>query len=216
MPESLKPTPPTEQDEQWEEQEHTEEPSAKKLPDAAMRPPGPVVRWWRRLTTLQRAILIIVVTSVLVVGAFFAPPEGDSNNVTGDLPSTPTVVATNMVEKVTIDHTFTYQGIQITVLDASLATKFSDDRNRGGVYTLRVMVQTKNPGNQNVGLPYKDLFKLVNAGGATIEPKRLGLKPQEQPGESQTSFVDFPVDQKVPLSSFTLRFADNISVPFGK
>ena len=46
-------------------------------------------------------------------------------------------------------------------------------RNRGGKYTLRVMVKTNNPSSQTLGLPYNSYFRLKGPDGNLIEPKRL-------------------------------------------
>ncbi|QBD81885.1 hypothetical protein EPA93_40285 [Ktedonosporobacter rubrisoli] len=113
-------------------------------------------------------ILIILVVTVLAV--LYAPPEGESNNVTGDLPYTPTVTINNLVETVNINRSFTYGDVHITVTKAMLATKYSDDRRRGGVYTVRVMAQAENKGAQPVGVDYISLTRLVLPDGQEIAP----------------------------------------------
>lgn len=228
MPEPQKSARPGKQDisieeysDEWEDDDELEEPDEESrrprpvasAPPVLGKPPGRLKRLWNRLTTKQRAALGIAVICLMVVGAFLAPPEGDSTNVTGDMPNTPTVVVTNLIEKVPVNQPFEYKGVKITLLDASLATNFSDDRNRGGLYTLRVMVQTSNPSAQNVGIPYIDFFRLRDANGKIIEPKRIAIKPQEKPNSSQTGFVDFPVDEKASLSTYTLLFGKAVSVP---
>ncbi|MBE3561182.1 MAG: hypothetical protein IMW89_18475, partial [Ktedonobacteraceae bacterium] len=137
--------------------------------------------WLRRMSPRTRTLLGLAIICVLVVGAFFAPPQGMSMNVSGDTPPTaptaPTV--TNLIEKVTINHTLQYRGVQITVLDAALASRFSDDRSRAGKYTVRVMVRTQNPGQTMVGIEYNNIVRLVTANGTTIAPKRISIKPLE-------------------------------------
>jgi hypothetical protein len=152
---------------------------------------------------------------VMVLGAlFFAPPEGDSNNVMGDLPETPTVSITNLMNTLTMNHAFTYQNVQITVTKAMLATKFSDDRKRGGIYTVRVMVHTENKGQSVVGIQYASLARLVLPNGETVAPKLVSVHPAEYPGQPQTGFFDFPVSQQVALSSLALRFGNDTTIQF--
>jgi hypothetical protein len=217
MPEAKEPAQLVDQEEALDEEEMPE----RSIPpvvtgDAAIRPPGRIVSWWRRRSLWQKAMLVILFFGTLTVGAFFAPPEGDVNNVTGDAPASPTVAIIDQVEKITINQSFEYQGIQITILDATLATKFTDDRNRGGKYTLRVMVKTNNPSSQTLGLPYNSFFKLKGSDGSIIEPKRLSIKPQEQSNSGQTGYIDFPVETTAPLSTYAVLFDNKVSIPFGK
>jgi hypothetical protein len=163
-----------------------------------------------------RVLIGVGIIFLMVLGAlFFAPPEGDSNNVTGDLPDTPTVSITNLTNTLTMNHAFTYQNVQITVTKAMLATKFSDDRKRGGVYTVRVMVHTENKGQSVVGIQYASLARLVLPDGEVIAPKLVSIHPAELPGQPQTGFFDFPVSRQVDLSSLALRFGNNTTIPFG-
>src|SRR5579883_2403133 len=80
-------------------------------------------------------LAVIIVATVLAL--LYAPPEGESNNVTGDTPPDETsITITNLVEKVPVNQVVTYDHVQITFTQAMLASKFSDDHKRAGTYTV--------------------------------------------------------------------------------
>src|SRR6266704_5827199 len=86
----------------------------------------------------KTSIGIAVIALVIFLALRYAPPEGDSNNVSGDLPATPTVSITNLQQTVVVNRNISYKGVQIRITDVMLASKFSDDRKRSGIYTIRV------------------------------------------------------------------------------
>ena len=55
------------------------------------------------LSPKMRVAIAIGVIALLVVLAFFAPPEGESTNVTGDQAATPTLSITHLVDTVTVN-----------------------------------------------------------------------------------------------------------------
>ncbi len=160
------------------------------------------------LSPKMRVALGIGIIAVLVVLAFFAPPEGETNNVTGDQPVTPTLTITHLVDTVTVNSSAMLNGMQITVTKVMEAEKFSDDRKRAGVYTVRVLVHATNAGATPLGVQYDQLVRLVLPDGAEIAPKLIGVAPLALPHTSQDGFFDFPVSSQVPLSSLTLRLTD--------
>ena len=179
-----------------------------------------------QLTTKYRALppkarsaikAIIAVVAIIVIGTLvvmYGPKEGDTDNVTGDLPVTPTVGITNLVSSVDINRGFDYSGVHITLTKAMLATKFSDDRSRGGTYVVRVLVQTKSSMQGPVGVQYADLTRLILPGGEVIGPKRVSVTPLELPDHPQSGFIDFPVSTQVPLSQLKLQFDNKTVIPF--
>ncbi len=160
------------------------------------------------LSPKMRVALGIGIIAVLVVLAFFAPPEGETNNVTGDQAVTPTLTITHLVDTVTVNSSTTLNGVQITVTKVMEAEKFSDDRKRAGTYTVRVLVQATNTGATPIGIQYDQLVRLVLANGSEIAPKLIGVQPLALPHTSQDGFFDFPISSQVPLSSLTLRLTD--------
>lgn len=161
---------------------------------------------------------IIAVVAIIVLGSLavmYGPKEGDSDNVTGDMPDTPTVVVSNLVNSVNIDQQFEYSGVQITLSQAMLATKFSDDRSRGGTYVVRVMVQTRSTAQGPVGIQYADVARLVLPDGTVVAPKRVSVNPLELPNHPQSGFFDFPVSTQVPLAQLKWQFKNTL-IPFSK
>ncbi len=92
------------------------------------------------LSHRAKVILALAVIFILVVLSFFAPPEGDSNNVTGDLAVTPTVSIIHPVGTLIVNHSAVLSGVQITVTQVQEAVAFSNDRKHGGTFTVRVYV----------------------------------------------------------------------------
>ena len=166
-----------------------------------------------RLTHKQKVWLAIIVICLGVVSAFFAPPEGDSDNVTGDPASVPTTVVTGQVASQTLNHQVTLQGLQVTVTGASIAQKFSDDKQQGGNYTLRIEVFVKNASSQPIGYPYAQTVRLVSSNGTSLRSKYISVKPDAMPGSTQTGWIDFPLQQPAPLSTFTLMLDSHTAVP---
>jgi hypothetical protein len=165
------------------------------------------------LSPRMRVALGIGVIALLVVLAFFAPPEGESNNVTGDQAVTPTLTITHLIATATVNRSAMLNGVHMTVTKVMEAEKFSDDRKRAGMYTVRVLVQAVNDGATIIGVRYEDLVRLVLSDGTEIAPKLISVNPAVLPHTSQDGFFDFPISSPVPLSPLTLRLA-NDSIPF--
>jgi hypothetical protein len=168
------------------------------------------------LTRKQRIWLALIVIAIMVVGAFYAPPEGDSDNVMGDLAMAPTVVATGLIETAQINHHLTYHGLQYTIIDAKLAKKFSDDRQASKAtsnYTLRIDVFVKNVSQNVLGVDYASQVRLLDAHGGVIPARYIAIKPTSVPGSTQTGYFDFVLAQPAPLSSFSLQLDNGVVVP---
>jgi hypothetical protein len=168
-----------------------------------------------RLSHRTKVIIALVIIGMAVVFAFFAPPEGDSSNITADtIPATLTV--TNLVASIAVNHGADYNQVHITVTTVQQASKFSDDRNRSGVYTIRVYLtaQTDKGQQSPVGIDYATIARLQLADGQLLAPKRINMSPNVLPNRTFTGFIDFPVSASVNLSSLVLRLGSNVSVLF--
>ena len=162
-----------------------------------------------RLALGAAIILLITILAVL-----YAPPEGESNNVSGDLPlGTPTVVVMNRLDSVAINRTVEFKGVHITIKNAALATKFSDDRKRNGKYTLRVNADAINKGDSVLGIAYESLVYLVMPSGESVPTKLISIKADALPGQLQSGFFDFPLSAPVPLSDLKVIFEGGPVVP---
>ena len=157
------------------------------------------------------ATIILLIT---ILAVLYAPPGGESNNVSGDPPlGTPTIVVTNQLDSVAINRAIEFKGMHITIKDATLATKFSDDRKRNGKYTLRVKADAINKGNSVLGVDYASLISLVLPGGERVSTKLISIKPNALPGQLQSGFFDFPLSTPVSLSDLKVFFEGGPVVP---
>jgi hypothetical protein len=181
---------------------------------AEVKSPGPIKKR-PRLSHRAQVIIALVIIGVAVVFAFFAPSEGDSNNITGDtIPSTLTV--TNLVASMTVKRSFDYNHVYITIVNVLQANKFSDDRKRNGTYTIRVHLtaQTDKGQQSPVGIDYSGISRLRLADGRLIAPKLVDMSPNVLPNQTYTGFMDFPVDSEVNLPGLALQLGNSSPVPF--
>ncbi|HVB74600.1 MAG TPA: hypothetical protein VNE38_13680 [Ktedonobacteraceae bacterium] len=168
-----------------------------------------------RFSRRTKIIIALVIISIAVVLAFFAPPEGDSTNVTGDtLPVTITV--TNPLGTLAVSRGVDYNDVHITAENVTQASKFSDDRRPGGSYTIRVqlLVLGKKGQKAAIGIDFASLMRLQLANGQTIAPKLVNMSPVILPNQAVSGYIDFPVAAPVPLTSLTLRVGNSLSIPF--
>jgi hypothetical protein len=165
------------------------------------------------MTPRVRVILGIVVIALAVVGAFFGPKEGESDNVTGDPATTPTVVVTNQVSTATINRSIIVDNVHITFSQATLASKFSDDRH-GGVYTLRVLATAENTTNTPVGVRFDSIVRLILPHGQQLAPRYISLVPNVLPHQKQAGFFDFPLSESVSLHNLAITVNNGPPIPF--
>jgi len=164
-----------------------------------------------RVRTALGAAIILLIT---ILAVLYAPPEGEANNVSGDLPpGTPTVVVTNQLDSIAINRAIEFRGVNIAIKEAKLATKFSDDRKRDGKYTLRVEVDAINKGNSVVGVDYASLVYLVMPDGKKVPTKLISIQADALPGQLQSGFFDFPLSAPVSLSDLQIIFEGGPVVP---
>jgi len=173
----------------------------------------------RRLSPRTRTILgVIIILLITIIALRYAPPEGESNNATGDLPETPTVVTVNQLSALPIQQAVDLGGIHVSIKRAVLASRFSDDRKRSGIYTLRVLVDTHNPTSNVLGYPFDTNVHLILPSGEIVSTKLISITASSLPRQAQSGFFDFPLQQPVELEQLKLQFVgDNngiIVVPF--
>lgn len=173
----------------------------------------------RRLSPRTRTILgALIILIITIIAVLYAPPEGEANNVTGDLPQTPTVIAVNQLSAMPIQQSVDLGGLHVSIKRAVLATKFSDDRKRAGTYTLRVLVDTHNTTSSPLGYPFDTNVHLILPDGQVVAAKLISIMAASLPQQPQSGYFDFPLAQPVALEQLKLQFAtDNsttITVPF--
>lgn len=159
------------------------------------------------------AAIILLIT---ILAVLYAPPEGESNNASGDLPlGTQTIVVTNKLDSVAINRDIEFQGVHISIKDATLAKKFSDDRKRRGNYTLRVKADAINKSNSVQGIDYASLVYLVMPDGTKVPAKLISIKADALPGQLQSGYFDFPLSTPISLSDLKVIFEGGPVVPLG-
>jgi hypothetical protein len=156
------------------------------------------------------AVAVIAVATVLM--AFYAPAQSPAP-IMGPEPAV-TVVATNPRSTAEINHEFDFKGVHLTIKTVELADKFSDDKNRKGKYTLRVLVDAINNGKDVIGLTYVDDVFLMLPDGEKVRVKRVSVKPAALPGELQSGFIDYPLETAVDITKLKLSFSDGTVVSF--
>ncbi len=166
------------------------------------------------LSRRAKIILALAIIAIAVVASFFAPSEGESNNVTGDSPITPTVSVINPVGSLTVNRSAMLSGVQVTVTQVQEARAFSNDRKRAGVFTVRVNVRTLNGGNAPIGVDYASQVRLLLPDGQVVAPKYISVAPVALPNQKLDGFFDFPVATQVDLSSLTLRLGNEATLAF--
>ena len=164
-----------------------------------------------------RIAIALGIIAILAVLSFFAPPEKDASNVTGDTPPE-TVTVTHAVSTLSVNHSINYNNVQITVTQVAEAASFSDDSKRGGVYTVRVGLQEKQMGTGQapIGIDYPSQARLVLANGQVISPKLVDIAPVVLPNSPQVGYIDFPVSSQVDLSSLSFRMGSGGTVVFSR
>ncbi|HEY6540639.1 MAG TPA: hypothetical protein VIZ18_06865 [Ktedonobacteraceae bacterium] len=182
---------------------------------AEVQSPGPLKKR-PRLSHRAKVIIALVVIGIgVVLAIFFAPPEGDSNNITGDtIPATLTV--TNLVGSINVNRGADYNSVRFTVTSVQQASKFSDDHKRADAYTIRVALSVQSDKGQQspVGIDYAAIARLQLAHGQLIAPQLVNMSPNVLPNQTYTGFIDFPVDAPVNLSSLALQLGNGSSVSF--
>jgi hypothetical protein len=157
-------------------------------------------------------IIVIVLAAISII--LSGPREAEHDSLFSDDP-TPTIQVTNLLAQANVDRAIDYQGVHVTFGQAILATAFSDDKKsvgNVGKYTVRVFMNTNNTNQSSVGIEYASLIHLVLPNGDEIQPKLLSVKAVVLPGQLQSGFVDFPVQDKVDLTTLKLRF-DSMQFP---
>ena len=166
------------------------------------------------LSHRAKVILALAVISIFVVLAFFLPSEGDSNNITGDSATTPTVTITHLVAALTVNRSADLNNVHFTVTQVQEAAAFSNDHKHMGAYTVRVYIQALNRGQAPVGIDYPAQVRLLLPGGQAITPKYIAVAPVMLPKQRQDGFFDFPLSGQLDLSSLALRLDSNAMVTF--
>ncbi|HEY5003687.1 MAG TPA: hypothetical protein VII61_11075 [Ktedonobacteraceae bacterium] len=171
----------------------------------------PSARNGTRTTLVVLVVAIIAVIALFMVYSQFPsanPAQGTFNDFT-----TPIATPNNLVSSVTVDRSVTVSGLQLTITRAQQAGSFSDARKHTGRYTVRVYLQTHNPGQDPIDVDFIHRIHLLLPGGQVVAPQVLAIVPLTMPKASQTGFIDFPLQNIVQLENVMIRFDTNTTVP---
>ncbi len=176
--------------------------------------------WLASLSPMRRTTLgIIVIAFAIVVGVIYGPHYDTDNTTTGDSP-TPIVTVIGLASTLTVNRSFVYQGVTITVTSVEQAQSFSDDgKSQYGhkKYVLRVNLHVQAPKSQHgpLGLDYTSLSRLILSDGTQMSPNLAQISPDILPGQDEDGFLDFWVN--TPLNLSQLGFAlDGEALTFGR
>jgi hypothetical protein len=155
-----------------------------------------------------------IVLLITILAVLYAPPEGESNNASGDIPSgTPAIVVINQLGSVTINRDIEFQDVHISIKNVILAKKFSDNHKSDGNYTVRINADAIDKSNSVLRVNYASLVYLVVPDGEKVPTKLISIKADALPGQLQSGFFDFPLSTPVSLSDLKLNFQGGPVVP---
>jgi len=137
------------------------------------------------------------------------PAQGTFNDFT-----TPVPTVINPVSTVAVNRSVSVDGLGVTVTRVEQAGYFSNSRKHSGRYTVRVYLQTQNTEAQPLAIDFVANTRLLLPNGQVIAPQELAVSPVTMPKESQIGYLDFPVQDTLPLTALTLRFNPSTSVAF--
>ena len=164
-----------------------------------------------RTTLIVFVVAIIVVLALFMVYSHFPsanPLKGTFNDFT-----TPIATPNNLVSSVNVNRSVTVSGLQLTITEVQQAESFSNASKHSGHYTVRVYLATHNAGREPADVDFVNRMRLLLPDGQTVAPQVLSIYPLTLPKASQTGFIDFPLQNKVPLGDTRIRFDTNTTVP---
>ncbi len=175
------------------------------------RPRQPSTRW------LWLWFGIILITGLAILGFISTHVGSWAKNIplpTNAQPKPPAITTLN------VQHTSSYAGLTITVINAQYATYFVNDDIRSGAAVVRLNLRVTNPTKSQISLVYYDIARLLAPKLAAIAPSNVQLSVGPQPGQSETGWLDFPVPAHLALNTLTLQLGSTtlhemlVNIPF--
>ncbi|MBX5451092.1 hypothetical protein [Thermogemmatispora sp.] len=169
----------------------------------------------RRELWMTLGIVVLVMLIVLVgLMAYSHLPRAGGNSNDALTALTPTPAQSNPIASIELNRSFSYSGVNLTVTRVGEAGSYSDDQKHQGKYVVRVYLEVQNPGESPVGIDYQALARLVLPDGTQIAPQLITIPPVVLPGQKQTGYLDFPVNQQLDLSTLSLHLGKKAQVLF--
>ena len=165
--------------------------------------------WLAAMSPMQRTILgLLIIAVVLVVGVIYGPHYDTDDNTTGYIP-TPALTVNGQTGALTVNQSTVYQGVTVTVTSVMQAKTFSDDNKSQYAHTkyvLRVYLHVQAPKDQQgpLGIAFADLSRLVLSDGTQLRSNLVEISPDILPGQDDTGFMDFWVQEPLDLAQLSL------------
>ncbi len=169
-------------------------------------------------TNGTRMLLIVFVVAIVSVVALFMvyshfPSANPAKGTFSDF-TTPIATPNNPISSLTVNRSVTVSGLQVTITKVQQAGSFSDAAKHSGRYTVRVYLVTHDAGQEPAEVDFVNRMRLLLPDGQAVAPQVLSIYPLTMPKASQVGFIDFPLQNTVPLSGVMVRFDTHTTVPF--
>ena len=109
------------------------------------------------------------------------------------------------ISTMSINSSFSYAGVDLTVVNAQQSKSFLDDPNTSTDGMLRVAIQAADKTPVSVSWNYANIAQLVLPGKTIIKPAYVNAPLALAPGKTQTNIVDFAVSASDTIAQLTLR-----------
>jgi len=109
------------------------------------------------------------------------------------------------ISTMSINSSFSYAGVDLTVVNAQQSKSFLDDPNTSTDGMLRLTIQAADKTPVSVSWNYANIAQLVLPGKTIIKPAYVNAPLALAPGKTQTNIVDFAVSASDTMAQLTLR-----------
>ncbi|HEX6108986.1 MAG TPA: hypothetical protein VFZ02_06185 [Ktedonobacteraceae bacterium] len=147
-------------------------------------------------------ITSLLIIGVIILGAITSLTWQWLNNVhvtLGAGNTQPTITTFN------VQRIGTYANLSFTVLNAQYASSFPNDTIQTGPALVRLNLRVTNKSTDQISVIYYDVARLLAPGSKPIAPTYVHLSTGPKPGSSEVGWIDFPVTNRVRLSTLRLQ-----------
>ncbi|GCF08033.1 hypothetical protein [Dictyobacter arantiisoli] len=155
-------------------------------------------------------ILGLIVIAIAVVSVLLSGPHEVEHDSLFAPPAAATIVVTNQVADTALHQTYVYQDVHLSFTRATLASKFSDDFKLHSKYVVRVYLDTTNTLKDAIGVDYVSLTSLILPNGTKVGGKLASINAAVYPGEKQSGYIDFPLNEKIDLTRIQIQFNNTV------
>jgi hypothetical protein len=184
----------------------TKKTSAASVPSLAKKAVVPAYMFPRRHTNIRAmwfSLTLVIIVGLVISGVIALIINYLLNNAHFSPDMTNTAVPA--ITKLNVQRASLYAGLEISVKDAQYASSFADDTIPSSAGVVRLNMQIANPTNNQVGVLYYEIARLLVPHLQPLAPTNVHLSAQVQPGKSDTGWIDFSVPGNVQLDTLTLQ-----------